>query len=196
MLSYLLKIKITNESVRSKYEAAIAKMETEEYKKNLHKDSGFDLFIPINPDIILNGVGIPTPFQTTKGDGAYKFNNNETQRVGISCTKLIDLGIQCAAYRLEPFDHRHFPQPFYVYPRSSISKTSFRLANNVGIIDSGYRGNLKAALDNIGHTTSHLIPFTRLLQICMPDLSPFKVVIVDSLDDTTRGAGGFGSTGN
>jgi dUTPase len=37
--------------------------------------------------------------------------------------------------------------------------------------------------------------YGRLLQICMPDLSPFKVEIVTDLDDTTRGAGGLGSTG-
>ena len=35
----------------------------------------------------------------------------------------------------------------------------------------------------------------RLLQICMPNLSPFKVYIVDKLDNTIRGEGGFGSTG-
>ena len=37
--------------------------------------------------------------------------------------------------------------------------------------------------------------YGRLFQICMPDLSPFSVKIVDSLNDTTRGGGGFGSTG-
>ena len=37
--------------------------------------------------------------------------------------------------------------------------------------------------------------YNRLLQICMPDLSPFNVKIVDSVDDTTRGSGGLGSTG-
>lgn len=46
MSYYLLQIKIINESVRPAYETAISKMETEEYVKNSHKDSGFDLFIP------------------------------------------------------------------------------------------------------------------------------------------------------
>ena len=40
---------------------------------------------------------------------------------------------------------------FYVYPRSSISKTPLRMANSVGIIDSGYRGNLKFAVDAHKH---------------------------------------------
>ena len=40
------------------------------------------------------------------------------------------------------------PTGYYSYPRSSISKTPLLLANNVGIIDSGYRGNIKVAFDN------------------------------------------------
>ena len=37
---------------------------------------------------------------------------------------------------------------------------------------------------------------TRIVQICAPNYRPFKVEIVDSLDNTSRGQGGFGSTGN
>ena len=37
--------------------------------------------------------------------------------------------------------------------------------------------------------------YGRMLQICMPDLSPFRVELVDDLDNTSRGAGGLGSTG-
>ena len=57
-------------------------------------------------------------------------------------TSFIDLGIQCAAYDSKTTS----PKPFYVYPRSSLSKTPLRLANSVGIIDSGYRGNILAAV--------------------------------------------------
>lgn len=174
---YLLQIKIINESVWPLYTTAISKMENEEYIKNPHKDSGFDLYIPNN-------------LMNTEFD--YKFDKCET--------KLIDLGIQCAAY--EVYLHPSGccktlkPQPFMIYPRSSIYKTPFRLANNTGIIDSGYRGNLKAAFDSKEDRCAIILkPFTRLLQICMPDLKPFKVMIVESLDDTTRGSGGFGSTG-
>ena len=117
---YVLKIKIVDESVRPYYEAAIKKLNTEEYLFDYHKDSGFDLYIPDSKQ--------------------YLFQNNDT--------KLIDLGIQCAAYHyLIPTMKVPNPQAFCVYPRSSIYKTCFRLANNVGIIDSGYRGNLKAAFD-------------------------------------------------
>jgi len=171
-MSYcVLHLMIVGEDALSNiYKAHLLKMNSSSYLKNQHKDSGFDIYIPPN-----------------EVEGSYDFKKNSMQ--------LIDLKIRCAAYRVYE-DNTTKPQPFYVYARSSISKTPFRLANNVGIIDSGYRGNLKAALDNATSVKAELLPYTRLLQICMPDLLPFKVVIVNSLDDTTRGDGGFGSTGN
>ena len=85
------------------------------------------------------------------------------------------------------------PIAYYLYARSSISKTGFRLANSVGIIDSGYRGNLAAYFDVIKNDQVEV--YQRLVQICASDLRPFKVELVDSLDETERGEGGFGSTG-
>ena len=82
---------------------------------------------------------------------------------------------------------------FYLYPRSSISKTTLRLANSVGVIDSGYRGNIIGVFDNSGDID--IKKHTRLLQLCSGDLQPFLVKIVDSLSSTNRGIGGFGSTG-
>ena len=100
---------------------------------------------------------------------------------------------------------------FYLYPRSSISKTRMRLANSVGIIDAGYRGDLIAAVDSIGvfgstdiwqiwkDTLSPIKKYDRYFQVCAPDLSPFLVHIVETEQElgnpTTRGSGGFGSTG-
>jgi dUTPase len=100
---------------------------------------------------------------------------------------------------------------FYLYPRSSISKTRMRLANSVGIIDAGYRGDLIAAVDTIGvfgstdiwnvwkETLSPIKKYDRYFQVCAPDLSPFLVHIVPNETDlgrpTARGTGGFGSTG-
>ena len=102
----------------------------------------------------------------------------------------IDLGIQCAAY--DKFSH---PSPYFLFPRSSISKTPLRLANSVGIIDSGYRGNLMAAVDNMDSNDYLVEKGSRLFQMCAPNLEPINVVIVDTLDATSRGGGGFGSTG-
>tara|TARA_Y100000816_G_scaffold250873_1_gene201035 strand:+ start:1109 stop:1795 length:687 start_codon:yes stop_codon:yes gene_type:complete len=93
---------------------------------------------------------------------------------------------------------------YYLYSRSSLPlRTPLRLANNVGIIDSGYRGNIKGVFDNIAgyDFMDFTIEFgTRLLQICPPNLEyPMKIIIVDdvsNLGETERGEGSFGSTGN
>ena len=109
-------------------------------------------------------------------------------------TVLVDLGIACEAFRdTQPAGVQ--PTGFYIYPRSSISKTPLRLANSVGIIDSGYRGNLILALDNIKEFSYTIQKGQRLAQICSPLLEPIWLTIVDKLSETNRGAGGFGSTG-
>ena len=85
-----------------------------------------------------------------------------------------------------------------MHPRSSLSKTDLRLANSTGIIDAGYRGPLIGMFDCLkdGYQVSK---FTRLLQICAPSLMPIYVRVVDTIDElgpeTSRGEGGFGSTG-
>ena len=84
---------------------------------------------------------------------------------------------------------------FYMYPRSSIIKTPLRLANSVGIIDRGYRGNLMACFDNTSQEDYTIQKGTRLVQICSADLKSVSFTLADSLSDTTRGRGGYGSTG-
>jgi dUTP pyrophosphatase len=86
--------------------------------------------------------------------------------------------------------------PFYLYMRSSLSKTNIRLANSVGIIDKGYRGDICAYFDVKGHDTLEL--YQRPVQLCAPDLEFFEVVLLDNFDrfkNTLRGENGFGSTG-
>ena len=84
---------------------------------------------------------------------------------------------------------------FFLLPRSSISKTPLRLANSVGLIDPTYRGPLMAALENTSSGDITIHAGTRLMQVCLPSLLPFRVEWVDYLPATARGAGGFGSTG-
>ena len=85
---------------------------------------------------------------------------------------------------------------YYLYPRSSISKGPLRLSNSVGIIDCGYRGDITAAVDNIGDCDYFLAKGTRNFQLCSPDLKPMDVVLVNQLSESSRGSGGFGSTGD
>ena len=98
-----------------------------------------------------------------------------------------------------PLYNRVYNTGFYMYPRSSISKSPLRLANNVGIIDAGYRGHLIGMFDLPSGNTEHIRKMDRYLQICAPGLVPIVVELVNNLNDlgeeTERGSGGFGSTG-
>ncbi len=92
------------------------------------------------------------------------------------------------------------PVGYYLYPRSSTgTKTPLRLANSVGIIDSGYRGHIIAAFDNWQDVNFTIEPYQRLVQLCPPNLTyPVYVRIVENESDlgaTVRGGNGFGSTG-
>jgi hypothetical protein len=161
-----------------------------ENNKNVNShypDSGFDIFTP----------------------------NPKNLSIKANSTNLINLGIKCACYKFKnntrkpnklpkyEFINTIFKsskdieaQPFHIYSRSSIWKTPFRLSNKVGVIDSGYRGFLYSAVDNISNKEASLEPINRYFQICMSDLRPFYVVLVNEIkNNTDRGKGGFGSTG-
>jgi dUTP pyrophosphatase len=110
----------------------------------------------------------------------------------------IDFGVKCSG-KMICDNGKEFSSGYYMYPRSSTgSKTALRMANSVGIIDSGYRGNLMGCFDVITNTNSpsYFDKYTSLVQICAPSLVPIVILIVDDLDENTeRGNGGFGSTG-
>ena len=86
-------------------------------------------------------------------------------------------------------------KPYLIMPRSSISKTPLRLSNSIGLIDAGYRGEIMAAVDNIKDISYKVSPGQRLFQLVAMDGSPIHFNLVDELSDTSRGSGGFGSTG-
>ena len=111
----------------------------------------------------------------------------------------VDFHIQCASYmvNLSSSSSRELPTGYCLYPRSSLSKTSLRLANSVGIIDSGYRGDVIGMFDCINNDYT-IKQFDRLAQICAPSLAPIFVEMVRNdveLGATLRGTGGFGSSG-
>jgi len=165
---YIFEILAENEDVRNFY------LE----RANLEGDAGVDLFLPET---------IVIPFNSTT---SYFLDHK------IKCRMLDEQGKQVS---------------YYLYARSSIAKTPLILANSVGIIDSKYRGSIKAAVRFLHQSTEimddheencsctfcgwSLEKGTRLVQICAPNLSDIKVRLVNSLDETSRGTGGFGSTG-
>lgn len=88
------------------------------------------------------------------------------------------------------------PQHYYLYARSSISKKGLIMANSVGIIDRSYRGELMGAVRNVTDQDVLVSRGERLFQIVAPNMGHIcETVCWDSLDETARGDGGFGSTG-
>lgn len=138
---------------------------------NLYFDAGFDLFAP-------------------QQFFCQKFNSNSPSK--------IDLNIVCSAQMITD-TNKTYNTGYYMYPRSSISKTKLRLANATGIIDAGYRGHLIGMFDIIDGDNYVVEHYDRLLQICAPGLVPIVVQVVDYVEElgseTERGSGGFGSSG-
>jgi len=159
-----------DEDLKHKYVEAIYNHNFK-LKNNIdHIDAGFDLFTP------------ETHYMTSLDEA----------------TK-IDYHIICSATILKQLHNgrKENNTGFYIYPRSSISKTQIRLANNVGIIDAGYRGHLIGMFDVRSEHINN--KFDRNLQICAPELIPIVVKMVTTKEQlgekTARGEGGFGSTG-
>ena len=89
----------------------------------------------------------------------------------------------------------YLPISYMLVPRSSISKTPLRMANSIGIIDAGYRGEIMAAVDNNSDDDYMVVPGQRLFQLVHPTLYPIHASLVNEFSDSERGKGGFGSTG-
>ena len=83
-----------------------------------------------------------------------------------------------------------------VRPKSGLAlKYALSLANAPGTIDSGYRGEVGVILINHGKEAFHVAHHSKIAQLVIAPVVQAEVVEVESLDETTRGEGGFGSTG-
>lgn len=91
------------------------------------------------------------------------------------------------------------PGPEYValvFARSGLGvKHGISLANGVGVIDSDYRGEIQVGLTNLSDTPYTIQPGDRIAQLAVMPVVQANVIPVDELDETSRGTGGFGSTG-
>ena len=173
-----------NEGLINIYKKAIEK-HNENIMNATYPDSGFDLYF-------------------NKDDVVVPDKMSNLLNMNIRC-EMIDWNHNCSLFPLKTNDNNIVNEksdkvnsiPYFIYPRSSISKTPLVLSNHVGIIDSGYRGILFCAVRNISNIDYNIVKNTRLFQICHPNLSPFFVELVqpNELSSTERGEGGFGSTG-
>ena len=85
----------------------------------------------------------------------------------------------------------------FVFPRSGLStKFGVSLSNCVGVIDSDYRGELKTPVINHGQEPYIIRNGERIAQLVIMPIDQSEFGFCDELDNTDRGEGGFGSTGN
>lgn len=83
-----------------------------------------------------------------------------------------------------------------IFARSSLGvKRGLAPANKVGVIDSDYRGEIRVVLHNHGSSVQQIGPGERIAQLAIVPVFTPGFVLASELDDTDRGAGGFGSTG-
>ena len=141
-----------------------------------------------------SGFDLPTPMAVT-------IPPHETVRVKLGVTATVRRAITYQApdgeWKVDERSARRLP--FWMPPRSSISKTPLILHNCIGVIDVGYNGELQAALHNTSDEPYEVKQLQRLVQIVSGDLTPFYKVTIHSHTErpeaTRRGSGGFGSTG-
>jgi dUTP pyrophosphatase len=83
-----------------------------------------------------------------------------------------------------------------IYARSGMAcKRGLAPANKVGVVDSDYRGEIMVALHNHGAEPQTISNGDRIAQMIITPVITPEYIVSDSLDDTQRGGGGFGSTG-
>lgn len=168
--------------------------------------SRFTLYINTQEETLINRYS--TDQKSHAGDSGIDLYTPDEYTFVPGETKLVNLKVKC-----QMVDNMTSNDvSYYLYPRSSISKTPLRLANSVGVIDAGYRGNIMAALTyvptdsifreinefgkvDLEANTFTLTAGSRVVQICSGDLSPITYELVNQLSQTERGEGGFGSTG-
>ena len=136
------------------------------------------------------GKDIPYPFYATAGAAAMDLCACMDAPVEVAPRALVSIptGIAIA-----------LPSAEYValvFARSGLGiKHGIALSNGVGVIDSDYRGELTVGLVNHGDVPYTIQPGDRIAQLMVTPVVQADVELVDELDETERGAGGFGSTG-
>jgi dUTPase len=177
-------------------------------QKHRWTDSGFDIPI-VATTIDLNkkdysfglGISVAAMMSDEAAPPRYKWSRppvppHATALLGASQYEVL-------AGRLDTSAMTEAPAPCLLLPRSSIYKFPLRLANSIGLIDAGYRGEVQGKVDVLDWKETAAPEYlrfdsgSRLFQICQHNFLPWKkVVLVEELPDgpDDRGVGGFGST--
>ena len=134
-----------------------------------------------------HGEGLPMPAYATSGAAGMDVVSAEDIVLPSMARHPVATGLALA-----------IPDGFEVQvrPRSGLAlKHGITLPNTPGTIDSDYRGELKVILINLGSAPFEIRRGDRIAQLVVAPVQIGRMVEVDELDDTARGAGGFGSTG-
>jgi dUTP pyrophosphatase len=119
---------------------------------------------------------------------------------GLDLPSRVDLVLEPGARAMIPTGIAVAIPPGYagfVLPRSGLaSRHGIALVNSPGLVDSGYRGEMSIVMINTDkHETFHIKRGDRIAQLVIQKVEEVKLVRVAELDNTSRGEGGFGSTG-
>lgn len=163
-------------------------------KHNNSQDSGFDLYCPTSFVVPPRAISYKIPLGV---QGVLLWGCAPTRRLGTGET---NIGIDGDEWRLKA-GRNPIPTAYTLHARSSTgSRTPLRLANQIGIIDAGYRGEICAFVDNMSDKEFAVEAGERIFQLCAPQLQHFwaSVATEDDLGKlfpSARGSDGFGSTG-
>ncbi|MBY4798000.1 dUTP diphosphatase [Collinsella sp. AGMB00827] len=131
---------------------------------------------------------VDLPAYAHEADAGLDLRSNETLTIPPYGRALVSTGLAIA-----------LPQGYagFVQPRSGMAlKQGLTIANTPGLIDAGYRGELKVICINLDpHTEVHIERGERIAQLVIQEVPSVVLEEVAELDDTERGAGGFGSSG-
>ena len=132
----------------------------------------------------LNYEDSQAPTRGSDEAAGYDLYSYESETVVPKQIKLIDTGISIRV-----------PEGTYgrIAPRSSVSKRGILI--NAGVIDRDYRGPVKVMVHNLSNNSYIIKKNDRIAQLILEKIKTPPVELVEELDDTIRGEGGFGSTG-
>jgi dUTP pyrophosphatase len=134
-----------------------------------------------------HGADLPLPIYATSGAAGMDLRSVETLTLKPGARALVATGIAIALP-----DH-HEAQ---VRPRSGLAiKHGITVLNSPGTIDADYRGEIKVPLINLGTEDFVIARGDRIAQMVVAPVTTAELLEVEALDETARGAGGFGSSG-
>ena len=141
--------------------------------------------------------GSITPWVNFKGDFMPEYQTKSSAGADLCASE--DTLIPAGEWRIVPTGiYLEIPPSFYgqVCPRSGLAaKHGVTVLNAPGIIDADYRGEVKVILINHGKSDYSVKKGDRIAQLIFAPCFQGRLNLVDSLEDTARGTGGFGSTG-